>query len=64
MDTNKGSGKHEEMLSGRGTGSMGLTDFPSRGSSNTLGVEIRKSSDSLVLYDCVPICVHPYYYYV
>ena len=50
MDTNKGSGKHEEMLSGRGTGSMGWTGFPFQGgSSHTLGVEIGKSSDSLVL---------------
>ena len=49
MDTNKGLGKHEEMLSGWGTGSVGWTGFPSRGSSNTLSVEIGKSSDSLVL---------------
>ena len=31
----------------------------SGGGSNTLGMEIEKNSDSLVMLDCVPICVHP-----
>ena len=31
MDTNKGSGKHEELLSGWGTGSMRWTGFPFQG---------------------------------
>ena len=50
MEKSRGLGKHEEMVSGWGTGSMGWTGFPFQGrSSNTLGVEIAKSSDSLVL---------------
>ena len=44
MDTNKGLGKHEELLSGWGTGSMGWTGFPFQGGVGILWVwKLRKA---------------------